>query len=282
MSTVSKMYFKNFRKAFTLIEILVVVAIIALLAAILFPVFARARENARRASCMSNLKQLGLGLMQYIQDYDGTYPSVCFGDGCTDPGFSKTYNNGRYKWMDAIYPYVKNEQVYDCPSAPLPYRNAANTATLSPYTFRTPYHFGSYGANYAYHNYPIGTVTCESGLFRSSPEIANEPAVKDSQLEAPATTVALTDTYAFSNFYPWMTNGGGVDVSTVATGSTGNRRLSDVEERHLGTVNVLWADGHVKSVKLDLLATRGTSNYYGSGSSLVPAATYWTINADPY
>ena len=63
-------------QAFTLIELLVVIAIIAILAAILFPVFARARENARRASCQSNMKQIGLGLMQYVQDYDETYPGA--------------------------------------------------------------------------------------------------------------------------------------------------------------------------------------------------------------
>jgi prepilin-type N-terminal cleavage/methylation domain-containing protein len=66
--------FKKANKAFTLIELLVVVAIIGVLAAILFPVFARARENARRSSCMSNLKQIGLGVMMYVQDYDETYP----------------------------------------------------------------------------------------------------------------------------------------------------------------------------------------------------------------
>ena len=65
---------KRSHLGFTLIELLVVIAIIAILAAILFPVFARARENARRASCMSNLKQIGLGLMQYTQDYDEKYP----------------------------------------------------------------------------------------------------------------------------------------------------------------------------------------------------------------
>src|SRR5471032_329947 len=65
---------KTVKRGFTLIELLVVIAIIAILAAILFPVFARARENARRASCQSNLKQLTLGILQYTQDYDGCYP----------------------------------------------------------------------------------------------------------------------------------------------------------------------------------------------------------------
>lgn len=106
------------RKAFTLIELLVVIAIIAILASILFPVFARARENARRTSCVSNLKQLGLGMMQYTQDYDERYPRGYWGSTFlqTDtsmPGYKFTTNygsgSGRFiNWMDSIYPYVNN------------------------------------------------------------------------------------------------------------------------------------------------------------------------------
>jgi prepilin-type N-terminal cleavage/methylation domain-containing protein/prepilin-type processing-associated H-X9-DG protein len=107
------------RIGFTLIELLVVIAIIAILAAILFPVFAKAREKARQTSCLSNLKQLVLGVLQYAQDYDEVFPG---------PGYWQTYagdDNGPLgrPWMPKILPYVKNVQVYICPSL-----KAVNTA----------------------------------------------------------------------------------------------------------------------------------------------------------
>jgi prepilin-type N-terminal cleavage/methylation domain-containing protein/prepilin-type processing-associated H-X9-DG protein len=92
------------RCGFTLIELLVVIAIIALLAAILFPVFSRARENARRASCLSNVKQLALGVMQYTQDADERLPPS------VDDSASPKY------WFERIEPYVKSKQIYFCPS----------------------------------------------------------------------------------------------------------------------------------------------------------------------
>lgn len=90
-------------RGFTLIELLVVIAIIAILAAILFPVFARARENARKANCQSNMKQIGLGILQYVQDYDETMPMYA----------NATYT---YNWDTAIAPYLKNTGVLKCPS----------------------------------------------------------------------------------------------------------------------------------------------------------------------
>jgi len=102
-------------RAFTLIELLVVITIISILAAILFPVFARARENARRSSCMSNMKQIGLGFMMYTQDYDEKYPNIAFesGDQVTYPT-GITFDNN---WVVRIYPYVKSVQLFNCPSS---------------------------------------------------------------------------------------------------------------------------------------------------------------------
>src|SRR5215813_1282794 len=102
---------------FTLIELLVVIAIIAILAAILFPVFAQAREKARAISCLSNSKQLGLAVMMYVQDYDETYPWAMNGpDGCGGPGCPGGPNQVD-AWPDLVYPYVKNDGAYGCPSA---------------------------------------------------------------------------------------------------------------------------------------------------------------------
>jgi prepilin-type N-terminal cleavage/methylation domain-containing protein/prepilin-type processing-associated H-X9-DG protein len=108
----------TFRKqGFTLIELLVVIAIIAILASILFPVFARARENARRSSCQSNLKQIGLGIMQYTQDYDEKFPSVAPGladvDLYAEPGVIDT----RPSIQACVQPYIKSWQIFRCPSA---------------------------------------------------------------------------------------------------------------------------------------------------------------------
>jgi prepilin-type N-terminal cleavage/methylation domain-containing protein len=103
----------GWRIGFTLIELLVVIAIIAILAAILFPVFAQARDKARGSACLSNLKQIGTGLFLYLQDYDETYPlnriGMLQGKDCG--------KQGGYTWKEAIHPYVKNYDVWVCPSA---------------------------------------------------------------------------------------------------------------------------------------------------------------------
>jgi len=100
------MYYSNRRKteAFTLIELLVVIAIIAILAAILFPVFAQVREKARVTACVSNLKQIGLGLAQYTQDNDESYPPGCY------------FNDTQTQLMEGVDPYIKNHGVWYCPN----------------------------------------------------------------------------------------------------------------------------------------------------------------------
>ena len=107
------MYQKETRRGFTLIELLVVIAIIAILASILFPVFAQVREKARSISCMSNMKQIGLGVMQYVQDYDEAFPFAI------DDTNGNQWNSGLVNhWQGAIVPYIKANGVFACPDDP--------------------------------------------------------------------------------------------------------------------------------------------------------------------
>src|SRR5581483_8017016 len=100
------------RRGFTLIELLVVIAIIAILAAILFPVFARAREQARRTACLSNMKQIGTALHMYAQDYDENFPQR-YGDCCAVADFENGYQR---TWKNMLMPYIKSKDVFKCPS----------------------------------------------------------------------------------------------------------------------------------------------------------------------
>ncbi|RYZ84631.1 MAG: DUF1559 domain-containing protein, partial [Proteobacteria bacterium] len=123
-------------QGFTLIELLVVIAIIAILAAILFPVFGRARENARRSSCQSNEKQIGLGIMQYTQDYDERMPPRRAGSDVQG-------------WRRIIFPYVKSTQIFACPSNTSNSNLTSETsAALSPVSFPQSYSInGTNGGN---------------------------------------------------------------------------------------------------------------------------------------
>lgn len=214
------------RAAFTLIELLVVITIIAILAAILFPVFARARENARRASCQSNLKQIGLGILMYVQDYDERYPISTYGPtGGTSSNtsvpagkFTVSWSNYTstpyhwYSWMDIIFPYVKSVQLFDCPSA------TDNTR-------------GSYGYNMAF----SGRANLHN-VDWSQPNVPNGPPISLAQLNYASELIMCpewqdvdlnieTQPRYLSYYYPF-------NHASVLP--------------HLEGANELYADGHVK------------------------------------
>lgn len=154
----------NKMQGFTLIELLVVIAIIAILAAILFPVFGRARENARRSSCASNMRQLGLGVLQYAQDYDERYPSV------------RGTSAGPGNWGQVIYPYVKSTQIYACPSNPDTSKRTLGWNETTAGAVQVP---ESYGMNNRLQNMSLAAVESSAQkiifgeLYVYSPEIGN-------------------------------------------------------------------------------------------------------------
>ena len=135
------------RRGFTLIELLVVIAIIAILAAILFPVFAKAREKARQASCLSNMKQICLAFMQYSQDYDELMPNT--GWAGSEVAIWPDGTASSNPWQMKIYPYIKNVQVFNCPSASMRWKGEPNNGI-------------KYGMNSWMSLVPIGTIVYPS------------------------------------------------------------------------------------------------------------------------
>lgn len=225
---------QNRRKAFTLIELLVVIAIIAILAAILFPVFARARENARRSSCQSNLKQMGLAALQYTQDYDEKYPAgVRSATTAETPPDGYFWATGLWFWPQILYPYHKSTQVFQCPSAPITPTNTAGRPV--------PY-YGNYGAN--------RLIMPATG--------ATEDVVSLASVSAPSTTYLMMDSgnYVLSTASATSPKGsydyipGLSELRKTATGTLLPVVVSDFEGgRHFSGVNVAFADGHVKWTK---------------------------------
>ncbi|RYX83118.1 DUF1559 domain-containing protein [bacterium] len=223
---------------FTLIELLVVIAIIAILAAILFPVFARARENARRSSCQSNLKQVGLSFMQYAQDYDEVQPFDDLGsvDGVSWSGI----------WMYRMQPYIKSYQILRCPSdsnANIPAAFQGNS---------------SYVINNMYNNMGDGNF----GAFSS--RVGRIRTVSLASINSPSTTVMAMDNTGGNQCVMADSTGGGTsgwnwESATNLTTTGPFRTWRNIGERHLDTSTVLWCDGHVKSMKFDALRNSTTS-----------------------
>jgi prepilin-type N-terminal cleavage/methylation domain-containing protein/prepilin-type processing-associated H-X9-DG protein len=219
------------RCGFTLIELLVVIAIIAILASILFPVFARARENARRSSCTSNLKQIMLGVMQYTQDYDEKYPM----------GYNVAGGH-YYGWMQMVQPYLKSTQIFQCPSDSNKTVPGLLTTTMPG---MTPAFHSSYAVN-------------EGFRHIDSPPFTTALA----EVAQPATTMYLSDAGTqVATAAPWVTPTSPVkaaswllvDVATPGSGplaqGTANENCAGPSVRHLETGNVAFADGHVKSMR---------------------------------
>ena len=260
--------FPHKNSAFTLIELLVVIAIIAILAAILFPVFARARENARRSSCQSNLKQIGLGILQYSQDYDEMLVQGSYGPGTNHPeGASNATTT--YKWMDAIYPYIKSEQIFVCPSdsTNLPYKlNTTLTAA------DTGIEYGSYGVNaYSYGNSPsLGAGSTGTCPYNTSVSMASLEDSAQTVFAADSLQTSTTVTANGARAYEFSIQNNMSANHLSGTPKRGfNQYGAAAVERHLDTINVLFADGHVKAMRLDVLNQKAGSNF-----------KYWSIAND--
>lgn len=229
-------------RGFTLIELLVVIAIIAILSAILFPVFARAKESAKRTTCVSNTRQIGMALTMYVIDYE-RYPQHS----------SPATQTPRTRWADYLYPYVGNEQMFICPVSTLDV--LGKTWAHNPNR-----KYGGYGYNYQY----LG-----NSRF---PFTATE-----SEIVTPAETIAFADTRGVRRD-DGSVGGGEYVVDPPLESARGSGRPSGFygqgaecgsgvhgcrsipDSRHLGFIAVVFADGHSKAMKLSVL-----DDYDGDG-----------------
>ncbi len=219
------------RRGFTLIELLVVIAIIAILAAILFPVFARAREKARQTSCTSNLKQIALAMLMYVQDYDERFSPYEVRHGDTLRRTAAAY--------DTIHPYVNNEQVFICPSGEYTYTGHSDTRSLWPSgtgvyreTMLASYAAVLQGSSTAPERpYPTAFTTTGRKLATFT-----RPSETIIVFETGTAYLAHKSSVGFSNTAPHA------PANMNDSGNVGSMRY-----RHNMQMNVAYADGHVKS-----------------------------------
>ncbi len=212
------------RRAFTLIELLVVIAIIALLAAILFPVFAQAREKARQTTCASNLRQIGLAAHMYLEDYDEIVFPINVPDGMggsaewsqhVDPAGGCQTSGG------LLQPYIKNSALLDCPSA------ANAQAPYNP-TCTVPY-----GTNDTYLYNPRYEGDYPNGMD------GNSIPVSTAVVDTPAETLFIADAV-------YLYHGVVYRCTSIGAPSDGS---ANGHARHQGFANILWFDGHIKALR---------------------------------
>lgn len=248
------------KNAFTLIELLVVIAIISILAAILFPVFARARESARRASCLSNLKQVGLGVMMYVQDYDERYPAAVQGPmggpyqtqtkaGWPGVRFAVNGTGHLVSWMDMIFPYVKNVQLFVCPSQP-------DTSSDSGLSWRTV-NAASYTLNGAFSGYDNDRYARPY----NTRNLGNMMAA----VQRPSGVIMISECLdAYNN------------QAVAASYISGPGGVLEYVTPHFDGTNVTFADGHVKWMKHSAIVGAYTQKVnYGADPQSVYANPLW-------
>jgi prepilin-type N-terminal cleavage/methylation domain-containing protein/prepilin-type processing-associated H-X9-DG protein len=215
---------------FTLIELLVVIAIIAILAAILFPVFAQARDKARQTACLSNMRQMGIAVQMYAQDYDESivlqHSSTCAAPGCTLP--DGTIRPGVLLWPHLMTPYVKSYDIFNCPS----YKRLGEFAYKGQYLLET-----SYGYN--------GMIAGCHGR-----DTINAAASKRTlaAFQEPTRTVFFAETEGTDGTGRFLANFDSLNAGGV------NDSCQTAARRHSQFTNVTFVDGHAKAMRADRIA----------------------------